>query len=271
MAPRRPAAGDESACLHAGGRAAAWGNLGLWRSTADDYAGACEALARAVGEAAALRPGDRVLALACGAGEELRLWRAGFGAGALAGIEADPGRAREAALRVPDADLHVGPAQDLLAGLTQRFDAVLCVDAAYHLGPRLPLFERVAGALAAGGRFAFTDLVLDREPSLLLAAAARLAGVPIVDLTDLPTRVAQLRAAGFAEVAATRLDEPVLGGFARFAAAQARRFGWRAWHPGWRRVALTARLVGPCRRAGLGYALLAATWPGRPAADPPHG
>ncbi|MBX3637403.1 MAG: methyltransferase domain-containing protein [Rubrivivax sp.] len=270
MAPRRPAAGDESACLHAGGRAAAWGNLGLWRSTADDYAGACEALARAVGEAAALRPGDRVLGLACGAGEELALWRVAFGAGALAGIEADERLARAAAARVPDAELRVGPAQDLLADMAQRFDAVLCVDAVYHLGPRLPLFERVAGVLEVGGRFAFTDLVLDREPSPPLAAMARLAGVPIDELADLPTRVAQLRAAGFAEVVATRLDEAVLGGFARFAAAQAARFGWRAWHPGWRRVALTARLIGPCRRAGLGYALLAATWPGRPAAGPPH-
>lgn len=258
MAGRRPGEGGEAACLHAGGRAAAWGNLGLWRRADDDYAGACEALARAVGEAAALRPGDRVLSLACGAGEELVLWRTAFGAGALVGIEADRARAREAAARVPDAAVLAQPVLDALAGLPQAFDAVLCVDAAYHLRPRPRLFEQVAGRLVSGGRFAFTDLVLDRSASLLLRAAARAAGVPHADLVDLPTRLAQLRAAGFAEVVTTRLDEPVLGGFARFAAAQERRFGFRAWQPAWRRAAVTARLIGPCRRGGLGYALYAA-------------
>lgn len=268
MAPRRPAAGDESACLHAGGRAAAWGNLGLWRSPADDYAGACEALARALGEAAALRPGDRVLSLACGAGEELRLWRRDFGAGELVGIEADAGLARAAAMRVPDAVVLAGSALALLPGLARRFDAVLCVDAAYHLGPRPALYAHVARVLVPGGRFACTDLVLDRVPSPLLAAAGRLAGVPVGELADLPAGRARLQAAGFADVVATRMDEPVLGGFVRFVAAQGRRCGWRAWQPGWRRVALTAPLVGPCRRAGLGYALFAATWPGGSSAEP---
>lgn len=263
-----PRVADETARLHAGGRQAAWGNLGLWRDAADDYAGACEALARAVAEAAALRPGDRVLALACGAGEELALWREAYRAGRLVGLEADAARASAAAARVPGADVRVGPVAALLPALPRQFDAVLCVDAAYHLGPRPALYRGVAGVLVPGGRLAFTDLVLDRAPSPLLAAAARLAGVPAADLADLPTQVARLRAAGFAEVVATRLDEPVLGGFVRFARVQARRFGWHAWHPGWRRVALTARLVGPCRRAGLGYALLAATWPGGPPARP---
>jgi SAM-dependent methyltransferase len=254
----RADADRETACLHAGGRSAAWGNLGLWRIVTDDYAGACEALARAVGEAAALRPGERVLGLACGAGEELVLWRSGFGAGALVGIEVDPARAREAVARVPDAQILAQPVLGALAGLPRTFDAVLCVDAAYHLGPRPRLFERVAGRLVTGGRFAFTDLVLDRRPSLLLRVAAGAAGVPAADLVDLPARMVQLREAGFTEIVATRLDEPVLGGFVRFVAAQERRFGFRAWHPGWRRVAVSARLIGPCRHAGLGYALFVA-------------
>lgn len=258
-AGRRPGTADEAAWLHAGGRTAAWGNLGLWQRADDDYAGACEALARAVGEAAALRPGDRVLSLACGAGEELALWRAAFGADALVGIEADAARAQAAAARVPDAEVMVQPVLDALPLLPRAFDAVLCVDAAYHLRPRQRLFEQVAGRLRPGGRFAFTDLVLDRRSSLRLRAAAWAAGVPDADLVDLPTRLAQLREAGFAEIAATRLDEPVLGGFARFAAAQERRLGLRPWHPAWRRVAVTARLIGPCRHAGLGYALFAAT------------
>jgi SAM-dependent methyltransferase len=144
-----------------------------------------------------------------------------------------------------------------------RFDAVLCVDAAYHLSPRTSLFKPVRRLLARGGRLAFTDLVLDRRgpPSRLLSAASVLCGVPLADLVPLAERVRQLQAAGFVEVQAQGLDDPVLDGFARFVPLQRRRLGLAAWHPAWLKPALTAALIGPCRRAGLGYALFSARQP----------
>ena len=257
--------------LHHGGPDGDWGNLGLWAG-AWHYADACAALADAVAAAADLQRGHRVLSLACGAGEELLHWVQVYGAASAVGVEADAAlaaRARQRAARaglVAQCPVVVQPA---LAWVTQRsvadgrFNAVLCVDAAYHLSPRTALFKPVRRLLARGGRLAFTDLVLDRRggPSRLLSGAAALCGVPLADLVTVAERVRQLKAAGFVDVHTQRLDDQVLDGFARFVPLQRRRLGAAAWHPAWLKPALTAALIGPCRRAGLGYALFSARQP----------
>jgi SAM-dependent methyltransferase len=148
-------------------------------------------------------------------------------------------------------------------------DRVLCVDAAYHFSPRAAWLRHCARVLRPGGRLAYTDLSVTPGPGAAGAvqrsvwrAAAALCGVPAGELLPLPAQVARLQALGFDEVRAEVLDAPVLDGFAAFVARQAAQQGLSLRHPGWRRVALTARLIGPCRRAGLGYALLSARWPG---------
>jgi SAM-dependent methyltransferase len=266
-----------AALLHRGGRPGQWGNLGLWPQplAADaeptDYASACRALALAVGQAARLQPGDQVLSLACGAGEELRLWAGHFGAARVLGIERDPdGAARAQRLCADDRRIRVAcrPALPLDGMCTDgdRFDAIVCVDAAYHLSPRTDLLAGVARLLRPGGRLAYADLTLRAHPSPLLRAAARLCGVPAADLLPLPAQVQRLQALGYADVQAQALDDAVLGGFARFVRRQAAAHGLRPWQAGWRAAATTAALIPACRAAGLGYALLAATWPGSPSA-----
>lgn len=222
--------------LHHGGRAATWGNLGCW--PAADYAGAAGALAQAVGRAARLAQGQRVLSLACGAGDELALWRSAFGVAEAQGTEVGSGP-------VPP-----GP-----------FDAVLCVDAAYHFSPRRAWMAQAFARLRPGGRFAFTDLVLERRAGLVLAGAARLCGLTLADLGPAARRTDELAAAGFADVQVQRLDAEVLDGFAAFVRAQRVRLGPLARGPAWRRVAITAALIPPCRAAGLGYALFSAIRP----------
>ena len=132
----------ERALLHRGGRAGTWGSLGLWAEGDDDYADACAALATAVGRAAGVSRGDRVLSVACGAGDELRLWVQGFGAAQVTGIERDRGLVMAARRSFNGlaavVDVRSGSGTDLLSlGLAAgSFDHVLCVDAAYHLRPR---------------------------------------------------------------------------------------------------------------------------------------
>lgn len=146
-----------AAALHHGGQPGQWGNLGLWPDdTGTDYATACRTLALAVGQAARLQPADRVLSLACGAGEELRLWTTHFSAGRVLGIERDPqAAARAQALCAADARIRVlcRPALPLDRALGdvagQRLDAIVCVDAAYHLSPRGDLLAATC-APAAG-------------------------------------------------------------------------------------------------------------------------
>jgi microcystin synthetase protein McyJ len=254
--------------LHRGGPAGRWGNLGLW-SHETRYATACAALADAVAAAAGLAAGQRVLSLACGAGEELRHWVDRYQVQAALGIEADTRLAALARQDVAQTGLVarcpvvVQPALDWLtqrSAADGRFDAVLCVDAAYHLSPRPALFQHAARLLRPGGRMAFTDLTLPEGASRspLLRAAARLCGVAPDDLVPAAHRLRQLRAAGFDDVQALPLDDAVLGGFARFVRQQGRRLGREAWHPAWLRPALTGGLIGPCRSAGLGYALFSA-------------
>jgi len=270
MPPRPRPAADERALLHRGGTKAAWGNLGLW-SDGIDYAAACRALALAVGQAAGLRPGDRVLAVACGSGAELPLWIDDFGAALVLGIEHDARLAAEAqdnnGRRVPAGCIQVlqsdamAPLPPTLAG--EGFDAVLCVDAAYHLSPRRQWLTQVHGLLRPGGRLAYTDLVLDgqRAGSPWLRRAARACGVPWDDLADADGQHDRLLQTGFTDVTLLRMDDAVLGGFAGHVRRQSLRLGTAALGAAWRRPLATALLIPPCRAAGLGYALWSARKP----------
>lgn len=254
---------SENELLHAGGRASGWGNLGLW--PAPDYAGAAEALALAVGRAAALRPGARVLSLACGAGEELALWRRAFGAAAMLGVERAPSaQAVPAAAAVPGIEWRCGDALAVLEALAAQppaFDAVLCVDAAYHFAPREHLLRAARACLAPGGGIAFTDLVAARRgvaDRLAVRAAAWASGIAGSAIVDDAAARQRLAACGFADVRLERLDEAVLGGFSAFVQAQTRRLGALAQGPGWRRARTLGRWWPRLGAAGLGYALISA-------------
>lgn len=236
--------------LHHGGEPGRWGSLGLWEEHTPDYAAACRALALRLGTAAGLRPGDRVLGIACGAGEELALWRDRCGARETIGIDADAGacvRARAAGLDARHEDFRHPP--------DGPFDRVLCVDAAYHLSPRAAFLTTAHSALREGGGLAFTDLVLDGPATPVIRAAARLCGIDPRCLQDEEGALLRLREAGFGGARCERLDDAVLGGFAGFAGRQARALGLRRLRPAWLGAAITAGLIPPARARGLGYAL----------------
>lgn len=260
----------QRALLHAGGRAGSWGSLGCWDPPVADYASACAALLRRVAAAAQLNAGARVLCVACGAGDELRWLLEHAQAGRVVGVEAEPAllqAARQHLVGLP-LELHVGDGAALARlGLPPAsFDAVLCVDAAYHLRPRSAFLQQAFELLRPGGRLAYTDLSLaaGRGRSAWLRGAAWLCGLSAQELLSAAAQLQRLQDLGFAEVSLHDLSEPVLGGFVRFVAQQSRQVDPRAWRQGGRRVRWTTRLIAPCRAAGLGYALLSAT---RPSSD----
>lgn len=197
-----------------------------------------------------------MLAVGCGAGEEMRLWQRETGAARITGVES-----RRVHVRPPAVLEGSGTALGAL-GLPQAgFDCVLCVDAAYHLHPRSDFLRGAWLLLRPGGRLAYTDLTLERAPGLLLRAAARLCGVPAEDLCAGPAQLQRLQAAGFVGARCEALDGAVLDGFAAFVAQQSRRIGRARFAPAWRRAAVTAALIPHARAAGLGYALLSASKP----------
>jgi SAM-dependent methyltransferase len=258
----------EAELLHHGGRAGAWGSLGLWTEN-DDYFGACTALATAVGEAAGLQRGERVLSVACGDGAELGLWSGPFGASEVVGVEADAARAARAdqtARAMSGVTVRVGSGTALTSlGLRPAsFDRVLCVDAAYHLTPRANFLRDALALVRPGGTVAFTDLVFDpggRWREVALGAAARLCGLGSDAVSDGPAQLRRLQEVGFTAPTLQRLDDVVLGGFVRFVERQSGRIPGGPSQVGWRRVATTAWLIPRCRAAGLGYALLTARRP----------
>jgi MPBQ/MSBQ methyltransferase len=255
---------QETRLLHQGGRAGHWGSLGLWPAV--DYASACQALADRVALAAHLPPGARILSPGCGNGEELTHWHRRYGAVQVIGVD----RAEAAAgMRPGPAAVRriQGDAMSLTSLCGAGFDAVLCVDAAYHFSPRADWLQQVRSVLKPGGWVVFTDLTL--QPTVLpltgarwlLAPVAQGAGIDTADLMPASAGVDRLKALGFTNVRSEALDSEVLDGFAAFVREQTQRLGQEAQSPGWRRVAATARALPWARRLGLGYALFCARSP----------
>ncbi|MEL0027145.1 MAG: class I SAM-dependent methyltransferase, partial [Perlucidibaca sp.] len=108
-------------------------------------------LACRVGTAAGLSLGDRVLDLACGRGASLRLWPEAFFVAAVTGLEHQLACV-ESVRRAQPARLdgiHHGRFDRLPmpAGMVAgSFDAVVCVDAAYHADSLVAFATHAAAA-----------------------------------------------------------------------------------------------------------------------------
>ncbi|MEE4381682.1 MAG: class I SAM-dependent methyltransferase [Pseudomonadales bacterium] len=244
----------------------AWGNLGLW-APGDAYGEAAARLARRVGAAAALGPGQRVLELGCGTGQAMRLWHETFGVAAVVGCEPDPVAAAFAGERCDARDrVHAAPAAAAARRLPpDSIDAVVAVDAAYHFEHRRALLDALARVLRPGARAAWTDLVLDRGPARpgpVLRALLRSAAIPHGNLLTESAYGEALAAAGWRDVRLERLDAAVLDGFARWWPAYRRRHRVRTRL--WLRAELTARMLAANRRTRrLGYLIASARPPER--------
>lgn len=246
--------------------ALAWTNLGDWRG-ATDYATAARQLALRVGAAAALAPTDRVLDLACGRGASLALWPQAFGVARVSGLELQP--ACVAAIRAappPDLEAIVEGRFDTLPPPSPlapaSFDAVLCVDAAYHARSLADFARFAATLLRPGGRLAFTTLLLPAgsRGSPLLRRGLAQAGIPAASVPDSGALVAALQAQGFAQVSVVLMDADVLQGFADFVPRRRRVLPWRQrLRADWLKIQATGWLCGELHRRGaLHYALVSA-------------
>lgn len=240
-----------------------WTNLGDWSGTTD-YATAARQLACRVGAAAALSPGDHVLDLACGRGASLALWPQAFGVRRVSALELQPECVAAIRRAAPPAleTLVAGrfDALPLPAPLTPAaFDAVVCVDAAYHARSLAAFADVAAAMLRPGGRLAFTTLVPGNGPVLrpLLARA----GIAPASLLPEATLIATLLAAGFRQVSVESLDAAVLRGFADFVPRRRDALPWSArLGRDWLKIRATGWLCGQAYRRGrLHYVLVSAS------------
>lgn len=242
-----------------------WTNLGHW-ARGRSYPEAARELARRVGRAAGLRPGDVVIDYACGHGDSLALWVREFGVARVIGVEADPEAAAAAARRVHQWGLterirvHTGSAESFLSAReAPDATAVVSVDAAYHFADRAGWLRRLSSSLAAGTRLGFSDIALspDARQSAFVRAMARRAAIPEANLWTAEEVAGACAAAGITSVEIDQCGRDVLGGFARHAVRSAPRW---ALHPalgGLRALGTAAALLLLRRGERLGYLIVA--------------
>lgn len=205
-------------------RVLAWSNLGYWDEHCTNYVQACRKLADQMAQAIELSSDDALLDLGCGQGASLVHWQQIYGIHDLTAVELQ-GACIEKIQR------HLEPLPLLYQAsflqldqlnIQKKFDAVLCIDAAYH-SPLDQFLATVYKLLKPQGRLGFHYLALSaqffqlsplqqmRYRYLLKAADIDLDHVQTVSGLE-----QQLRTHHFEQIQIQDISLPVLKGFADY-------------------------------------------------------
>ncbi|KAJ7169943.1 S-adenosyl-L-methionine-dependent methyltransferase [Mycena filopes] len=216
-----------------------WLNMGYWKDT-NVFPRACEALAMKLVQAAACKPGGRVLDVGHGSGESLIMLLTHPDVprpGHLTGITSlrshyARSQARVASLNqaVP-VDLHAGDAiyrpgsrdHPLNASSEQpKFDTILALDCAYHFKTRVRFLRQAYNRLNPGGSIALADICFSPDATRFVGMVLRL--MPKENMVSSSEYMAQLREIGFVDVQLEDITGDVFPGFVSFLAT--RGAGW---------------------------------------------
>lgn len=236
-------------------------NFGYWGAGAQTQREASEALVDALLDRLPARSG-KILDVACGLGASTRRLLDSYPPENITAInisDAQVARARENApgttvLRMDAAKLDFPD---------DSFDAVLCVEAAFHFDTRDAFLREAFRVLKPGGSLVLSDILFRG----FTAPVADSLGVPKANLVpDIEAYSARLRAIGFSEIGIRDATNECLGGFRRSLVAwpsQERRAGRMKF-----RDALGAAAVCRAVSAWFGatmkaYLLVSAKKPGR--------
>lgn len=213
------------------------------------YALAAEALASRVGEAAQLNAHTHLLDMACGHGASLWCWRRRFGVVKISAIELQTACIETLRHAPPNWNIVQGRFDTLPLPTSISpgcYDAVVCVDAAYHARSLSAFLQVARTALHESGRLAFTTLAVNPSygelPKLLTFMLAK-AHIPMVALQT-PTDIKNsMKKAGFYNVRIELLDEKVFAGFAQYVRDRGGQLKWtQKMSPGWLKIKATAAL-----------------------------
>ena len=206
----------------------AWSNLGLWqagdRYPHDSYRHACHALAQHLADSIHLNSNDILLDLACGQGASLALWHNDYKIQYISAVEL---QAQHVARLNSDAAFLNSIRCDSFLNLNansfqQKFSAVLCIDAAYHVDLN-SFLHSVTQVMQPKARLAFHSLMLSDKFLNLTAwqqkKYAYLLKAADVDLNHLMTQDgihSTIMQHNFQQLKIEDLSAQVLAGFADY-------------------------------------------------------
>ncbi|WP_092708345.1 SAM-dependent methyltransferase [Acinetobacter sp. yr461] len=201
----------------------AWTNLGFWKNT-QNYREACCQLADYLAQAVNLNSKDNLLDLGCGQGASLLHWLKHYQPKSLSAVELQSKCVNKIQKLIPEiSQIFYGSFLNLKQfEFKQRFDVVLCIDAAYHSSLN-SFLNSVTPVLNSNARLGFHYLmkadscqnmtVLQEQKYRYLLKAADVVWDNVPNEKTLRNALEQQ---GFVDIQIEDLSEPVLLGFSQY-------------------------------------------------------
>lgn len=197
-------------------------NFGYWDTHAKSQREASEALVDQLVDRIPNKAG-RILDVACGPGASTRRLMRSYAPDMITAVNISQAQVAEARKRAPGCTIHLMDATRLDFPEAE-FDAVICVEAAFHFDTRDIFLREALRILKPGGSLVLSDMLF-RE---FLRPFAEYGQVPRANLVpDIANFRARLEAAGFEAIDVQDATQACLGGFrrhlARWPASERRR------------------------------------------------
>lgn len=183
-------------------------NFGYWGAGAQTQREASEALVDTLLDRLPHRNGN-ILDVACGLGASTRRLLGSYAAENIAAINISPAQVARARENAPGATVLCMDAARLEFP-DNSFDAVLCVEAAFHFDTREAFLREAFRVLKPGGSLVLSDILFRG----FTAPISDSLSVPKANLIpDIDAYAAQLRSIGFREIGIQNATDDCLGGF----------------------------------------------------------
>ena len=227
-----------------------WSNLGYWQQQHSNYPLAGQSLADHAAQAVQLNSSDRVLDVGCGQGASLLHWRNAYNIQQLSAVDLQAQCIANIQQHLPQVASYCGSFTQLQQlKFLNKFDVVLCIDAAYH-SPLLAFLDSVGAVLNRNGRLAFHYLIwadswqhCAQTQQLRYRYLLKTADVAWQHLMHHQQLEHTLEQHGFDDIVIKDISEAVLQGFAQYRTTQ--QFEKKHFDMAQLKIDLTAKL---CRK-----------------------
>jgi MPBQ/MSBQ methyltransferase len=158
----------------------------------------------------------QVLDVACGAGGTTRRLAERFGASNVTAINISSYQLERTAKAAPGVNTLLMSATDL-SFAPASFDAIVCVEAAFHFDTREQFFRQAYRALKPGGHLVLSDVLIFASDVL---ADSWVFPIPVANLVSASTYKDQLSLTGFEVATIESIRKPTWESFAKYFATQ---------------------------------------------------